>query len=205
MSLLVLACATPTSTAPLDSLSDSAVVISATDEVTALLAGRFDSADQAAEDFSYYAVSLVACPVDAPELGEHVLYIEQALVETLDSPYRQRLYVVTPEGEQVRSAIYELDRPKKAVGLCDEDSVRTYTADEAIERVGCDVLLSRDGDAWVGETGNESCPSDLNGASWATSKVRLESDRIESWDQGWDGEGEQIWGATAGAYVFLRR
>ena len=62
-------------------------------ELAVWLSGTFDSSEQAAEDYSYYAVQLVACPVEAPELGANVLYIEQALADTPEDPYRQRLYV----------------------------------------------------------------------------------------------------------------
>lgn len=32
----------------------------------------------------------------------------------------------------------------------------------------------------------------------------VEPDRIVSWDRGFDESGSQVWGATAGGYVFLR-
>ena len=207
MLTLLLACAAPQNFDSRPTLEDSeAPAIDHLAEVELRLAGRFDSADQADSNPSYYAVSLIACEVDAPELGEHVLYIEQALVDQLDSPYRQRLYVLSEEDEGlVRSSIYELNREKKAVGLCDEEELRSFLAEDVVEREGCDVLLEFDGQDYAGSTGLESCPSDLNGATWATSEVFLGPDRIESWDRGWDAEGQQIWGATDGAYVFLRR
>jgi hypothetical protein len=30
----------------------------------------------------------------------------------------------------------------------------------------------------------------------------LTKDGMESWDQGWDAEGQQVWGATKGGYRF---
>jgi hypothetical protein len=26
-----------------------------------------------------------------------------------------------------------------------------------------------------------------------------------SWDQGWNGEGKQVWGATKGGYIFVKQ
>ena len=36
-------------------------------------------------------------------------------------------------------------------------------------------------------------------------EVSMESGRIESWDQGFDANGKQVWGAEKGGYVFLKQ
>lgn len=195
---LLMACASPVE--PLVEDSDRLVVDDPLADAKALLTGRFDSSAQATEDPSYYAVSLVACEVEAPELGDDVLYIEQALVSALDDPYRQRFYALSAAEGVVTSVIWELDRPRKGIGLCDG----TGELSDPILREGCDVTLVRDDEGFVGSTVDGACSSDLNGASYATSEVLLRPDRIESWDRGFDDDGQQIWGATAGAYVFLR-
>ncbi|MEM7186827.1 MAG: chromophore lyase CpcT/CpeT, partial [Bacteroidota bacterium] len=72
-------------------------------------------------------------------------------------------------------------------------------------REGCAVILQRVGDQhFAGQTNSDRCKSTLRGASYATSKVTILSDRIESWDQGFDSEGVQVWGAEQGGYVFDR-
>ena len=170
------------------------------------MTGTFDSAEQAASNPTYYAVQLKACEVEAPEIGDTVLYVEQALVDSPNSPYRQRLYLLEEvEGETVKSSIFELTAPNAAIGLCDSETVGSFSASETILKDGCEVVLSWDGEGFVGQTGEASCPSDLNGSSYATSEVLTRPDRIESWDRGWFDNGSQAWGATAGAYVFLRR
>ncbi len=40
---------------------------------------------------------------------------------------------------------------------------------------------------------------------YTTSEVVLSSDRMVSWDRGWDAEGKQAWGAEKGGYVFIKR
>jgi len=42
----------------------------------------------------------------------------------------------------------------------------------------------------------------LRGASYATSKVTITPDQIISWDQGFDKNDKQVWGATKAGYVF---
>ncbi|MDG1482295.1 MAG: chromophore lyase CpcT/CpeT [Myxococcota bacterium] len=180
-------------------------------ELAVWLSGSFDSSEQAAADYSYYAVQLVACPVEAPELGEHVLYIEQALSDTPQEPYRQRLYVIEPLEDnkdgapQARSSIYTIDNEDDFVGLCDDAEIASFSADQAELREGCEVDLTWDGSQFSGQTQAETCSSTLNGATWASSVVTVQDDRIISWDQGWDDDGNQIWGATAGGYIFLRQ
>ena len=176
------------------------------DEIEAQLSGRFTSEAQAQTNTSYYAVQLHACPVDVPTLGEYVLYIEQAMVSDVSSPYRQRFYVLTQEGEeQVRSEIYTLDNPSSFVGLCNQDEVSTFDASVATPKEGCHVNLIWDGTGFSGSTEEEACPSDRNGATYVTSIVTTTPDRIESWDQGWDNNGAQVWGAIDGAYIFDRK
>lgn len=179
-------------------------------ELAVRLSGTFDSSEQASEDTSYYAVQLIACPVDAPRLGATVLYIEQALADSPSEPYRQRLYVIEalPDADdgspRVRSSIYTIDNEAEAVGLCADSETWSFKAKQAELRDGCEVDLTWDGTEFAGETGDETCPSDLNGASWASSEVVVRDDRIISWDRGWDDAGDQIWGATAGGYIFDR-
>ncbi len=170
------------------------------------LLGRFDSADQAQADNRYFAIQLLSCPVLAPALGEKVMYIEQARLESPQQPYRQRLYVVTPgetEGSAV-SRVYELVAPQAAVNLC-AGPERTFAASDVVAREGCDVVLSYQEGRFVGGTVGKDCASTLQGASYATSEVILEESLLESWDRGYDANDRQVWGAVAGPYRFVRR
>jgi hypothetical protein len=190
-------------------------------ELERLLTGRFDSADQASSDKAYFAISLRICKVTSSELGPRVLYVEQARMETLGKPYRQRLYVIERRDERTAvSQVLELTSPKDWVGACDEPSPRSVTKAESVERPGCAVILKRQADgSFVGSTadlewngsafeksnGGVRCASDLNGATYASSEVTLDEGGLLSWDRGFDDAGKQVWGATAGGYRFVRR
>lgn len=186
-------------------------------ELARFLTGSFDSKDQAASDKSYFEISLEICPIDAKEIGERVLYVEQARVGS--APYRQRLYVIDRKDETTAvSRVFELKAPKSWVGACAREERKASPAD-ADEKIGCSVEMHRVGDAfegatpdltWTGSTfekskGNVRCPSELNGATYASSTVRLEENLMVSWDRGYDDAGKQVWGATAGGYRFVRR
>ena len=175
----------------------------------AWLIGDYDSAAQADEDRSYYAISLRMCPVDFPSLGERVLYVEQASMDSLDDPYRQRFYVVEDldDGSAI-SHVYEPVRVGEVstlVGLCDDPTRLDVSGMTVEERAGCGVVMSWDGERLVGGTEGTGCSSSLGGADYATAVVTISADEMTSWDQGWNADGEQVWGATDGAYIFDRR
>ena len=187
--------------------------------VTELLTGRFDSSAQAATTPDYFDIHLAICPISAPTLGKHVLYVEQARADKLAEPYRQRLYVVEPgEPGEVISRVFEFTDPAPFTGFCDraEADRPGYTDGLAAEKVGCAVHLremaynsdeqrgSERSMGFGGGTEGDGCPSSLRGATHATSTVILNSAGMQSWDQGYDAAGTQVWGATAGPYHFLR-
>ena len=187
--------------------------------VTELLTGRFDSSAQAATTPDYFDIHLAICPISAPSLGRHVLYVEQARADKLAEPYRQRLYVVEPgEPGEVISRVFEFTDPAPFTGFCDraEADRPAYSDGLAAEKVGCAVHLremaynsdeqrgSERSMGFGGGTEGDGCPSSLRGATHATSTVILNSAGMQSWDQGYDAAGTQVWGATAGPYHFLR-
>jgi len=66
------------------------------------------------------------------------------------------------------------------------------------------VLRREPGGDFVGSTVDRSCPSDLRGASYATTEVRVSEGELLSWDRGFDEEGRQVWGSRAGGYLFRK-
>lgn len=171
------------------------------------LTGRFNSEAQANANPAYFPISLAVCDAEVPELGERVLYVEQAFVG--ESPYRQRVYVVEEGEDPAKTAVsfvYAFTDPGRFVGFCDTGSNLGITEGDLTLREGCEVYVTYDGDAdaFTGGTEGSNCESSLNGAAYATSEVTLTTDRMESWDQGFNAQGEQVWGATAGPYIFDR-
>jgi hypothetical protein len=140
-------------------------------------------------------------------LGERVLYVEQAMMSNLGSPYRQRLYVLTEDESEgtVTSTIYSVLQPERFVGTCAGADVPRINKLDAEIRVGCEVILRADGEGFSGSTVEKNCESSLNGASYATSEVTLSEDTVLSWDRGYDAMDNQVWGAEAGPYIFDRK
>lgn len=176
------------------------------------MAGHYSSAEQAGADSAYFDIRLHMVPIwgSAADLDTVWLYVEQAAAGYLDRPYRQRVYRLTAEsgadGPVYRSAVYTLAAPLRFAGVWDSVvAFESLTPDSLEERSGCDILLTRQEDgSFAGSTGESNCPSALRGASYATSEVTMRADELVSWDRGWDADGQQVWGAEKGGYVFKR-
>lgn len=171
-----------------------------------LMTGSFDSSAQAEQDTNFYNISLQMYPIWKDRPGTW-LYVEQALASMPEKPYRQRVYKLEKgkEGTYI-SRVYTLKYEKEMVGQWKNPIVfDKYGPDMLREREGCAVYLKATGmDTFSGSTNESDCSSTLRGASYATSKVDIFKDKIVSWDQGFDSEGKQVWGATTGGYVFDR-
>lgn len=175
------------------------------EDLVTLMSGSFSSAAQAEEDARFYDIRLQMRRVWPEREDGYWLYVEQAAAGSLDKPYRQRFYrVYEAEPGWFVSAVYEMDEPLQYAGAhADLSLLGELTPEDLSIKAGCELALSEQEDgSFAGETDWETCPSQLRGASFATSEVTITADRLESWDRGWSAEGEQVWGSEAGAYRF---
>ena len=172
-------------------------------ELYVLMQGSFNSEKQSVSDSTYYNISLHMYPIWEDQ--GRFLYVEQAMNSVQDKPYRQRIYKLTQLNDSVfSSAVYTIPNDSLWIGKWKTpESFNTLSPDILEERSGCAVLLKRIGENhFKGATNDADCGSTLRGASYATSTVEISANKIVSWDQGFDKDGEQVWGATEGGYVF---
>lgn len=177
------------------------------------LVGSFDSSQQAAEDPEYRTIVLHMAECWKSRADGPWLYVEQAMAEKPETPYRQRVYklVALPEGK-VRSDVYELPGPPDEVARLfagewkKPQPLPDISPDDLLARDGCSIVLTRQPDgSFVGSTGAMSCPSTLRGAAYATSEVTMTQTVLRSWDRGFNKNGNQVWGAIKGAYIFVKQ
>ena len=174
-------------------------------ELMSLMTGSFNSAQQAEEDTTYFNISLHMYPIWTSGEGNW-LYVEQALASTQDQPYRQRVYhIEAQEDGSVKSSVFTLKNQEDFIGKWQEPGYfDQFTADSLlVKRTGCAVfMVPQEDGSFQGSTRGKACESTIRGASYATSKVTIVKGKVTSWDQGFNSSDEQVWGATAGAYVF---
>lgn len=172
-------------------------------ELFNIMQGSYHSETQSKQDSSYYNISLHMYPI-WKDKGNY-LYVEQALMSMQDKPYRQRIYKISRLNDStLQSAIYTIPNDSLWIGKWKTPEHFDRIATEYItEKDGCEVLLTRIGENhYKGATGVYTCASSLRGASYATSEVEITKSKIVSWDRGFDAEGNHVWGAQKGGYIF---
>lgn len=177
------------------------------DLLTAWMTGSFGSGAQAAADSAYFDIRLEMVPIWTEREDARWLYVEQAVASAKDRPYRQRVYRVRQQADgSYESAVFALPEPEKYVGAwTGEAPLADLAPADLVVREGCAVTLRwESAGRFAGSTPGRECVSTLRGAAYATSEVVVEPGRIESWDRGFDVDGQQVWGAEKGAYVFVR-
>ncbi len=179
------------------------------DRLLQYMTGSFSSAQQAAADSAYFDISLHMARIwrHRPTTEGYWLYVEQAMAARADKPYRQRVYHVYRDGQQrLVSAVFELRQPLRFAGQYAQAApLAGLTPDSLLPRLGCEIVLVPLAQSFEGSTGDRTCPSNLRGASYATSQVTLTEQLLESWDRGFDAAGKQVWGAEKGGYRFVKQ
>ncbi|MBU3741224.1 MAG: hypothetical protein FGM24_02950 [Candidatus Kapabacteria bacterium] len=168
--------------------------------------GSFSSEAQSKADTSFQHVVLHMKRIWYDRTDGAWFYVEQAMAAAQDRPYRQRVYNVRRvEQGMIESAVYTFKKPEDVIGAWkDTTLIDDKSPSELVKRRGCEVFLQADFASYIGRTMGMACASDLRGASYATSEVTISYDRIVSWDRGYNPANEQVWGSTAGPYIFLR-
>jgi hypothetical protein len=170
-----------------------------------LLTGSFSSEKQAQRDSTYFSISLVMSRIWEDRTDAIWLYVEQAMATTPAKPYRQRVYKLEHPGpDRFTSEIFTLKNPEAFIGLQQDAAKQALLTTEDIQlKDGCTVIMTESGGVYKGGTVEDHCPSDLRGATYATTKITLKKGLLVSWDQGFDATGRQVWGATEGGYEFV--
>lgn len=84
-------------------------------------------------------------------------------------------------------------------------ALAAITPDSLDLREGCAVVLRRtEQGPFEGGTVGTGCASSLRGAAPAPSEAELTSGGLTSRDRGFDADGNRVWGAAGGSYVFDR-
>jgi len=176
------------------------------EELGSWMTGTFSSAVQAAEDPDFFDIILHMATIWPDREDGHWLYVEQAVREYQDRPYRQRVYRLREIAPGLfESQVFTLPEPGTAVGAwISEEPLADLDPDDLEERDGCAILLRRRGETFEGSTLATLCSSSLRGAAYATSEVVVTAEGMVSWDRGFAADGSQVWGATKGGYVFDR-
>lgn len=179
-------------------------------QLTEWFEGRFDNYWQSRSETSeeveepHGRIHSIFAPVEWPELGEHIFYVQQYADGDPSKIYRQRIYQFTANEEEnaVQLTIYappdveavldaHLD-PSKLEGIAVSD-LKSYP--------GCEVYWERKDDHFIGFTKPEACQvvSSRSGKTLVISDdLRLDANSIWIQDRAVDTEGNHIYGHKGG-------
>ncbi|MDV3350093.1 chromophore lyase CpcT/CpeT [Leptothoe sp. LEGE 181152] len=189
-----------TSHAPTPAISPQHV-----DAVVEHLTRPMDTTEQAERNSRFVGVQMTTCPIQVTGSAEQYgiyLYQEQALTAHIESPYRQRFLYITlsKDATRVESHTFKPPIPETWTGLCQQatPSIDTHALGELV----CVVSLRPSTLGYVGSTPTEGCPVNLRGAVRLTNTIVLHQDGMDTWDRGFDANGEQVWGAEVEPYQY---
>ena len=171
------------------------------------LTGSFSSEAQSGLDPDFFDIRIQAVRIWNERDDGYWIYLEQAAADAPERPYRQRVYHLTRlDPGLFQSRIFALNDPLSHAGRWRESRpLAELGPEDLLPRQGCEVLLREAGEtAFMGSTLGRHCLSTLRGASFATSEVVVLRDVLISWDRGFEGAGEQVWGAEKGPYLFKK-
>lgn len=171
------------------------------------MAGAYSNQDQARQAESYAYVNMYMIPIWKDRTDGYWFYVEQAMADQLDHPYRQRVYNLSRLNKDLmESKIYTLQDATPFVRAHQHlEVLNQLEPDMLVMRPGCSIILRRlNVESFAGSTLGEGCPSELRGAMYSTSQIVINEHQMISWDRGYDRGGKQIWGATMGGYIFRK-
>ena len=184
--------------------------------VAAHLEGVMDTTAQADANPDFVGVQMTTCRITVTQTNANAtvdvnveaspdsiyLYQEQALSENVAEPYRQRfLYILPGDNHRIDSRTFKPDGPEQYVGLCDQPAP-VIAASELGEPVCTVSLRASTLGGFVGSTPASGCPANVRGAVTITNVVVLHAAGMDTWDRGFDAEGNQLWGAESIPYQY---
>jgi len=181
---------------------------SALEHLSVFLTGTFSNTDQARGDQNFRDAMLHITPIWTDRTDGPWLYLEQALTDAPEHPYRQSIYQLAARADgALEVRIFELPDPVAATGSWKDPALLArLTPASLTPREGC-VLILRLGPngSFKGGTEGKGCSNTLRGASYSTTETTITYQQLITWERGYNAAGTQVWGSVHGGYEFKKK
>ena len=181
--------------------------------------GRFDNDGQVLfadelgvpDDARHERIHSVFRPVDLPEIGAHVFYVEQYSNADPGQIYRQRIYVFEPvfDTGEIRLDILAPRDPEPLIGAhLDPSKLDGLTREDLIAYPQCAVYWTRRENQFVGQTRRGECRVESRRSGHTLlieDDLLLTQDMIWIQDRAETEDGDYVYGNRAGIAHQLRR
>jgi len=131
-------------------------------------------------------------PIDKPDIGEHLLYVEEYRDGIVDSTYRQRIYKLHLDSTDTKRVVMCTFKDKrKYVGACKNISLLdNLTADDISPYPEiCDMIVTATADGYTMKMRDKMCEF---GGRYFDYKVKLEDDKYFCKDRIVDAETDSV-------------
>lgn len=164
-----------------------------------LMEGKFENKIQAMTYPSKYAMIRVT----QVNLGNGLIYGEQAYNYQLNTPYRQFVLNPIEKNDQIRIYNYELIDKENYTGFKRLDKI---DHDVLKLKSGCDVFMTQKGQSFVGGVQGCDCMVDWQGRkTYLQTEIELTPTHYYIMDRGFCAEHKnQLWGSKYGRFEFVR-
>ena len=136
--------------------------------------GHFDSQLQSQENKSYFNIQLNAVQIWKHRKDGYWLYVEQAVSDQLNAPYRQRVYrIVHTDSAIIREEFIIPQALRYAGGYKFKRPLDELSRDSLLKRAGCEVDFKFDSGRFVGKTHLKTCPSEIRGVIYVMLEVEI--------------------------------
>jgi len=123
------------------------------------------------------------------------LYVEQAYQESQSTPYRQRVYRVIEENNQIKDLIYSLPNAASYVGAWNNpELLNNISPAQLTLKPNCGLFFNDLGDHFAGATQGTGCTATIPGVSYLTSESSIYPTYLTSWDLGYNSQGVCVMG-----------
>jgi hypothetical protein len=180
---------------------------SSSERLATAMIGTFSTANQALVDQDLHNITLHIIRTWSDRADGPWLYVEQALTDASEHPYRQFIYQLAPRKDgRIGVHILNLPDPIAATGawknphLIDKFSPANCT----LQRECTLIIQALPDGTFMGNTSGVGCPSSLRGASYATTELLVSARQLKIWDRGYNTQGTQVWGSVSGGYLFKK-
>ena len=155
--------------------------------LTDWMAGSYSSEAQRLRDTAnYFDIRLLMAPIWKERSDGHWFYVEQAVADYLDKPYRQRVYRIHEiEPGVFESVIYTLQEPLRFTHH--PELLEKLPIDSLTEKKGCSVILRKQTDGqFAGSTVGKAMSERPKGRCLCYLGSNDHPERLLSWDRGYN-------------------
>ncbi|GHA41212.1 hypothetical protein GCM10007103_23290 [Salinimicrobium marinum] len=171
------------------------------EELHGYFQGTFNSKEQSQQDSTYYDITINIVPI-WEESEDYWVYAEQALSNSVENPYTQKIYRIDRDEEEgLIMESFEIDNPKEYHGGWKASEIfDSLSPEDLIPMPGCTIYFRKKDDKFLGETRGKECISLSTSSHYSTVQLIISEDKLISWGRGYNVEEQQVWGKLEEGY-----